>query len=78
MTEIELLNAKLVAASADLVETRAQTNRIRTEAQRDIDHITECLNLVLTDRSVDAHEYISFVLDDLRYLRWSLDKLPHN
>lgn len=78
MTEIELLNAKLTRADYNLVQTRAQTNRIRTEAQYDITHVIDCLNVILTDSRVDTQDWITAVISYLRYTHRKLDNLPRN
>ena len=77
MTEIELLNAKLFAASADLVDTRALTNRIRTDTQKDIDHVISCLDVILTEPH-HAAKFTPVAIDLLRIMRRHLDKLPRN
>lgn len=60
-----------------LIDVRADTNRIRMEAQRMLTHISECV-AILNDEHIDVASWIDAIQDQLALASRTLDKLPRN
>lgn len=67
---------KCSCIAADLIEARAQSNRIRIDVQHQLTHLLECLGVVL---SVDnPTEWVEACQDSVRHIIRDLNKLPKN
>ena len=63
-------------AAHDLITARAQSNRIRMEAQQQLHHVLECLDVTLTEHNPE--DWIAACKQYVRYVIRDLDNLPRN